>query len=135
MWRGVQYGAVSLAGDDVAVGTHRTRDEATRAGARVDRSLAGQPDIATGMTLLHGVVVMSVDAFGFDAGEVVTAVGAAALCTLDEMEKLLILRVLRVTRGNRTAAAKRLGVARSTLFEMLKRHRIAGPMAKQIEPA
>lgn len=46
---------------------------------------------------------------------------------LAEMEKVLLLKALRVSRGNRSRAAKSLGVARSTLFEMLKRHRIAGP--------
>jgi len=46
---------------------------------------------------------------------------------LDEMERHLILKALRLTTGNRTEAAKILGVARSTLFEMLKRHRITGP--------
>jgi DNA-binding NtrC family response regulator len=46
---------------------------------------------------------------------------------LDEMERHLILKALRLTTGNRTEAARILGVARSTLFEMLKRHRITGP--------
>jgi transcriptional regulator with PAS, ATPase and Fis domain len=46
---------------------------------------------------------------------------------LDEMERHLLLKALRLTTGNRTEAARILGVARSTLFEMLKRHRITGP--------
>lgn len=48
---------------------------------------------------------------------------------IHDMEKALLLRALKVTRGNRTEAAKLMGVARSTLFEMLKRHKIAGPKA------
>lgn len=52
--------------------------------------------------------------------------GASAL-SLAEMERLMLLKALRLSGGNRTDAAKILGVARSTLFEMLKRHRIIGP--------
>jgi transcriptional regulator with PAS, ATPase and Fis domain len=48
---------------------------------------------------------------------------------LKEMEKILILRALKLARGNRTEAARILGIARSTLFEMMKRHQIAGPKA------
>ncbi|MBS1960123.1 MAG: sigma-54-dependent Fis family transcriptional regulator [Bdellovibrionales bacterium] len=47
--------------------------------------------------------------------------------TLHEMEKLMILRALKLGKGNRSEAARILGVARSTLFEMMKRHRIVGP--------
>lgn len=46
---------------------------------------------------------------------------------LDEMERILILRALKIANGNRSHAAKILGIARSTLFEMLKRHKIIGP--------
>ncbi len=52
---------------------------------------------------------------------------APAILNLYEMERHLLLKSLRVTHGNRTEAAKLLGVARSTLFEMLKRHRVEGP--------
>jgi transcriptional regulator of acetoin/glycerol metabolism len=54
--------------------------------------------------------------------------GGAAL-SLKEMERLMLLKALRLSHGNRRRAAQILGVARSTLFEMLKRHRIAGPRA------
>jgi two-component system NtrC family response regulator len=53
----------------------------------------------------------------------------ANIGTLKEMEKLLILRALKLARGNRTDTAKILGIARSTLFEMMKRHQIIGPKA------
>ncbi|MBU6376216.1 MAG: sigma-54 dependent transcriptional regulator [Bdellovibrionales bacterium] len=46
---------------------------------------------------------------------------------LDEMERYLLIKALKISGGNRTEAAKILGIARSTLFEMLKRHRITGP--------
>ncbi|OFZ18587.1 MAG: hypothetical protein A2X94_01460 [Bdellovibrionales bacterium GWB1_55_8] len=51
----------------------------------------------------------------------------AGVLSLKEMERLLLLKSLRLANGNRATAAKILGVARSTLFEMLKRHRIEGP--------
>ncbi|MFN7683804.1 MAG: sigma-54 interaction domain-containing protein [Oligoflexia bacterium] len=41
-----------------------------------------------------------------------------------EMEKHLLIKALKATEGNRTEAARLLGVARSTLFEMLKRYQI-----------
>ena len=50
-----------------------------------------------------------------------------ALLSLDEMERAMLLKALRLSQGNRSEAAKILGVARSTLFEMLKRHKIQGP--------
>lgn len=50
-----------------------------------------------------------------------------SVLSLHEMERILILKVLKLTRGNRSRAALCLGVARSTLFEMLKRHKIKGP--------
>jgi two-component system response regulator HydG len=53
----------------------------------------------------------------------------AAVLSLEEMERVLILKALRLSKGNRREAAKILGIARSTLFEMLKRHRIVGPKA------
>lgn len=51
----------------------------------------------------------------------------AALLTLEEMERVMVLKALRLSHGNRAGAARILGIARSTLFEMLKRHRIRGP--------
>ena len=51
----------------------------------------------------------------------------ASVLSLEEMERVLLLRALKLAHGNRTKAAKILGVARSTLFEMLKRHKIKGP--------
>ena len=50
-----------------------------------------------------------------------------SVLTLVEMEKALLVRALRLSDGNRAKAARILGVARSTLFEMVKRHRIPGP--------
>lgn len=57
----------------------------------------------------------------------------SAILTLKEMERHMILKALRLSRGNRKEAAKTLGIARSTLFEMLRRHRIQGPKSAEIE--
>ncbi len=54
------------------------------------------------------------------------ALGAAVL-SMEEMERALLIKALRISSGNRTQAAKVLGIARSTLFVMLKRHKIQGP--------
>lgn len=54
----------------------------------------------------------------------------APILSLYEMERLMLLRALRLCNGHRTEAAKMLGIARSTLFEMLKRHRIRGPRSE-----
>jgi transcriptional regulator of acetoin/glycerol metabolism len=53
-------------------------------------------------------------------------IGEATL-SLVEMERVMVIKALKLARGNRAQAAKILGVARSTLFEMLKRHKIIGP--------
>jgi len=49
------------------------------------------------------------------------------ILTLEEMERHMILKALKLAGGNRAIAAKILGIARSTLFEKLKRHKIQGP--------
>lgn len=56
----------------------------------------------------------------------------APVLTLSEMERFMVLKALKIARGNRAQAAKILGVARSTLFEMLKRHGIQGPRARDV---
>ena len=63
--------------------------------------------------------------------EMVSELNLSGICSLIEMEKIMILRALKMSKGNRSEAAKILGIARSTLFEMLKRHQIAGPRAKE----
>ena len=56
----------------------------------------------------------------------------SAVLSLEEMERVLLLKSLKLSKGNRTEAAKILGVARSTLFEMLKRHKITGPKSAEV---
>ncbi len=60
-----------------------------------------------------------------------THVIASGICTLEEMEKILLLRALKMCNGNRSNAAKLLGIARSTLFDMMKRHRVVGPRSTE----
>ncbi len=59
----------------------------------------------------------------------------ASVLSLNEMERVVLLKALKLTHGNRAKAAKILGVARSTLFEMLKRHKILGPRTHCLEVA
>ncbi len=49
------------------------------------------------------------------------ASGAGALCTLEELEKQHLIRVLRETGGNKVRAAKILGIDRRTLYRMAER--------------
>jgi len=51
---------------------------------------------------------------GTDSADIEKAV------TLEEMERIFITRALRRNNGNRTAAAKQLGIHKSTLFRKLK---------------
>jgi two-component system response regulator HydG len=71
------------------------------------------------------------EAFGFllQSDPIDTSPDLGAVLSLDEMERTLLIKALRLSGGNRSRAATILGVARSTLFEMLKRHRIPGPKA------
>ncbi|MCC6544673.1 MAG: sigma-54-dependent Fis family transcriptional regulator [Nitrospirae bacterium] len=46
------------------------------------------------------------------------------LMPLDELEKLYLMRVLKETGGNKSEAAKILGVDRRTLYRMAERHRL-----------
>jgi len=50
--------------------------------------------------------------------------------TLDQLEKLHIQRVLNVYKGNKTRAAKSLGIDRRTLYRMLDRHQANAAAAK-----
>lgn len=49
---------------------------------------------------------------------------------LREMERIMIIKALKISYGNRAKAASILGVARSTLFEMLKRHDLHGQTSR-----
>ncbi|MBO61467.1 MAG: hypothetical protein CMO63_05805 [Verrucomicrobiales bacterium] len=46
--------------------------------------------------------------------------------TLEEAEKQLIIRTLQDCRGNRTAAAKKIGISRRTLHRKLHRYGLEG---------
>jgi len=50
-----------------------------------------------------------------------------AVLTIKEMERVMLLKALKISRGNRAEAARILGVARSTLFDMLRRYKVKGP--------
>ncbi len=66
---------------------------------------------------------LSTDSFEFldDCSEEAMLHGVTKL---HDMERIMVIRALKLSSGNRTEAAQILGIARSTLFEMLKRHKI-----------
>lgn len=63
--------------------------------------------------------------YRFDPGTDETASNQSELAsTIDAAEKLKILKALESTRGNRTRAAKALGIPLRTLYAKLKKHNI-----------
>lgn len=50
-----------------------------------------------------------------------SASGPGGLCTMDEMQKQYLIKVLRETGGNKARAAKILGIDRRTLYRMAER--------------
>ena len=50
------------------------------------------------------------------------------LTTLDEMERRAILRALRETNGDKLAAARLLGIGKTTLYRKLKQYGPEGPL-------
>jgi two-component system, NtrC family, response regulator HydG len=54
--------------------------------------------------------------------------------TLEEMEKLAIAQALRLTGGNKSEAAERLGIHRTSLYDKMRRYGITDPNARATEP-
>jgi two-component system response regulator HydG len=63
--------------------------------------------------------------------EVVIGPDASELVSLEEMERRYILHVLESVGGSRTAAAKVLGLDRTTLWRRLERYGVKAPDPKQ----
>jgi DNA-binding NtrC family response regulator len=55
--------------------------------------------------------------------------------TLEEMEKLAIAQALRLTGGNKSEAAERLGIHRTSLYDKMRRYAIEWPRPETPEPA
>jgi DNA-binding NtrC family response regulator len=53
--------------------------------------------------------------------------------TLEEMEKLAIVQALRLTGGNKSEAAERLGIHRTSLYDKMRRYGITDPNARTTE--
>jgi transcriptional regulator of acetoin/glycerol metabolism len=78
-------------------------------------------------SVIEAVVVASSD--GDLAGDLsirqfLTAGAARKNGTLPELERLEIKRVLEACRGNRTEAARQLGISRKTLYQKLRNLKI-----------
>jgi len=54
--------------------------------------------------------------------------------TLEEMEKLAIVQALKLTGGNKSEAAERLGIHRTSLYDKMRRYGLTDPTARQAEP-
>jgi len=55
--------------------------------------------------------------------------------TLEEIEKLAIAQALRLTGGNKSEAAERLGIHRTSLYDKIRRYGIAEGMTRHPHPA
>jgi DNA-binding NtrC family response regulator len=49
------------------------------------------------------------------------------------MEKLAIVQALRLTGGNKSEAAERLGIHRTSLYDKMRRYGITDPNARTTE--
>jgi two-component system, NtrC family, response regulator HydG len=55
--------------------------------------------------------------------------------TLEEMEKLAIVQALRLTGGNKSEAAERLGIHRTSIYDKMRRYGIESPKSEANEAA
>ena len=53
--------------------------------------------------------------------------------TLEEMEKLAIVQALRLTGGNKSEAAERLGIHRTSIYDKMRRYGIESPKSEPAE--
>jgi len=53
--------------------------------------------------------------------------------TLEEMEKLAIVQALRLTGGNKSEAAERLGIHRTSIYDKMRRYGIESPKSESNE--
>lgn len=67
----------------------------------------------------------------YQATDVVLAPNASGLVSLEEMERRYVLHVLESVGGSRTAAAKILGLDRTTLWRRLERYGANSPESKR----
>jgi DNA-binding NtrC family response regulator len=54
--------------------------------------------------------------------------------SLEEIEKLAIVQALQLTRGNKSEAAERLGIHRTSIYDKMRRYGITDPNARPAEP-
>ena len=63
MWRRVEAERIFQAGNDVALRSHGTRDDAFLPLLHLDRAFAGNPDLLTKVLFLLSKIVMTIDTF------------------------------------------------------------------------
>jgi len=59
-----------------------------------------------------------------ESGDITAAAAARSAGTMDEMERVLIEKVLAETKGNRKEAARRLGIGERTLYRKLGKYKL-----------
>ncbi len=59
-----------------------------------------------------------------EGGDITAAAAARSATTMDEMERVLIEKVLAETKGNRKEAARRLGIGERTLYRKLGKYKL-----------
>jgi len=57
----------------------------------------------------------------FEAGAIAKTVDKTYVCTLAEIEAEYVSEILTATKGNKTEAARRLGISRKNLYERIAR--------------
>ncbi len=83
------------------------------------------------------VTILEADSFDFLVNDAISEFHrdeSGPILTMNEIQRQMLLKALKRCGGNRADAAKLLGIARSTLFEMLKRYKIKGPRHRELDP-
>jgi DNA-binding NtrC family response regulator len=86
--------------------------------------LLGRDDVLTLDDLPSEILKNNVNQFGMKSEPVQAPVGEVSAGTLDESEKATILAALNIEKGNMSRVAERLGIARSTLYQKIRRYEI-----------
>ncbi len=86
-------------------------------------------------SVLEVALVLAEDApvlqLGFLPPDLTAQAPATAPTPLDDIEASAVRRTLAETNGNISATAEKLGVARSTVYRMMRRHGLLGPPNKR----
>ena len=88
--------------------------------------------ILRGLALRSGSVIEPWD-LQYETGQFAAGAGEVDPVSMDEIERHAISKALEATSGNKPAAARMLGIGKSTLYRKLKEQPV-GPKRTEIEP-